>query len=207
MQAVVIKCTLRAQSSTVRASATSFQEIETSLKPGGGKTKGSGWERTCCEILSLWLSKGERKDLICRTVGSGGQFTSSAQRGTIKGLAGDLRAQDGIEAFKFFERTVTECKFWADLELVKFLLQSGELYEAMQKVKKEAEQTEKPNWWLLAKQNNRQPLLFTQCDFNGNAGFKYPLEKLRYHLLFNASVFMFTLDEFVKVVDPAELLK
>lgn len=175
------------------------------LRSGGGKQKGSGFERTCCEQLSMWLSRGERRDLICRTVGSGGQYTSAAQRGKVAGLAGDLRAQDGEQAFRFFDRTVVECKFWRDLELVKFLLKSGELYDAMQKVKKEAEDTKKANWWLLAKQNNRTPLLFTQCDFN--LGFKYPIEKLRYHILFNASVFMFTLEEFLQVVIPEDLIK
>lgn len=174
------------------------------MRPGGGKSKGGGFERVCCEKLSLWLSKGERDDLLCRTVGSGGQFTTAAQRGRIRGLAGDLRAQDGELAFKFFDKFVVECKFWRDLELINFLLKKGLLYDALEKVKKEALQTEKPGWMLLAKQNNRPSFLFLPVE--SVLGVIPYIPGISYHILFDGTVYMYILDEFLASVDAERML-
>ena len=165
------------------------------MKAGQGKNKGSGFEREVGAKLSLWISNGERKDLLCRTVLSGGQFTM-----TSTGNAGDLMAQHPL-AFPFCSKTVVECKFWRTLRLDQFLNRDGELYKALLKVQKEAREVDKI-WWLVAKQNHMQTLLFMSSVSKSTPPGKPPLLGCSYHQLFNGTVWMFNFDEFLKVVSP-----
>lgn len=173
------------------------------MRPGGGKSKGSGFERLVCEKVSLWITHDLRKDLMCRTVGSGGQFTSAINRGTQAGLAGDIRSQDPL-ADKLCSSVVIEAKFWRDLEIIKFLNRQGELYVALEKVKKEGVTVGK-SWWLVAKQNRQKELLFMPTElvkhlYTENS--KKP--DLDFHLLFKGSVYLCELDSFFKQVTPEE---
>ena len=172
------------------------------------KAKGSGFERDIGYKLSLWLSGGTRKDLICRTVGSGAQFTSANVRGTTAGIPGDLRSQ-AVEADKFFQSIVLECKFWADLEFLRFLDRQGELYTAMQKVKSEADSLKK--WfWLICRQNRRYDILLmpveamSRCAYDScNNLIPSPLS---FHNLFDGLVYMYKLDDFIKAISPENYL-
>jgi hypothetical protein len=170
------------------------------LRPGAGKNKGSEYERTVGYKLSLWLSGGQRKDLLCRTVGSGAQFTFAKTRNQIAGIPGDLRSQ-AEEANKFCNTYTIECKHWRDLEIIKFLNGEGELYEALKKVQGEATQLGK-NWMLVARQNRRPDILLTG---NSTSYGKFH-HILPCHLLFNEQVVMYQLDEFLKAVTPEMLL-
>lgn len=173
------------------------------MRRGGGKTKGSAYEREVGNQISLWLSHGTRKDLLCRTVGSGAQFTSAARRGNMAGKPGDLMAQDGA-AFGFCEKFVVEVKHWKDLELIRFMFRQGELYDAMLKVVKEANGATPPKfWWLVAKQNNRPALLFMSYAALSEV---VPM-RIERHALFNDMIaVMFRFDEFLKAVVPEEFL-
>jgi hypothetical protein len=152
------------------------------MRPGGGKEKGSNYERDIGAKISLWISGGERKDLLCRTVLSGGQFTMSSS-----GNAGDLMGQH-ILAIPFCSKVIIECKSWKDLELVKFLVKEGELY----KVGK--------TWWLVCKQNRSSDLVFMSDNY-------LPPVELSFNMFFNNTVFMFKLDDFLRVVSPATFTK
>lgn len=164
------------------------------MKPGAGKNKGSNFEREVGSKISLWISKGERKDLLCRTVLSGGQFTQSST-----GNAGDLMGQHPL-ADPFFEKVVVECKFWKDLQLLRFLYNEGDLYKALLKVQDEARKVGK-TYWLVAKQNHSRSLLFMSSSADSPARIAgLP----RIHLLFNRTVYMYDLDEYLKAVPPDE---
>lgn len=168
------------------------------MKPGKGKEKGGGFERAICAKLSLWISKGAQDDLLCRTVGSGAQFTMSA-----RGNAGDLMAQHP-DAFRFFESFVVECKFWKDLQIHRFLWQEGDLYKALLKVEIEAK-TKGKSWWLVAKQNHQPTLLFLPVE--GLAHFHpYAAYNRDYHAIFRGTVYMYKLDQFLENI-PIEALK
>ena len=173
------------------------------LRKGGGKPKGGGYERDIGYKLSLWLSGGTRRDLICRTVGSGAQFTSANLRNTTAGHPGDLRSQDPL-ADKFCSSYVIECKFWKNLELIRFLECKGELYDALIKVKKEAEQTGKC-WLLCCRQNHRYDILLMPIEAMSKC---YILNsvKLDFHAIFNGTVYMYKLDEFLAAIPPDKLL-
>lgn len=145
----------------------------------------------------MWLSEGTRKDLICRTVGSGGQFTSYANRNTSAGIPGDLRAQDPL-AFKFFDLFVVECKHWKNLNLHQFLNGTGDLHKAMLKVEKESVQSTKAYWALIAKQNNQPDLLLLPGLWADQRRFTI----INHHKLFSGCVYLFNFDYFLKEISP-----
>ena len=67
------------------------------MRPGGGKAKGSSFEREIARILSLWWSKGTRDDIFGRTMSSGAWGTQRAKAGkSTFGQYGDLQALDPI---------------------------------------------------------------------------------------------------------------
>jgi hypothetical protein len=171
------------------------------MRAGGGKIKGGGYEREVGAKLSLWLSHGQRKDLICRTVGSGAQFTTAAKKLISAGHAGDLMSQDPL-SYELLNQFIIECKFWKNLHLIRFLSKDGELYDALEKVKKEASSVSK-GWILVAKQNHQRTILLTSpklvyTDFHALG--------LSFHSLFSNSVTLYYLDEFLSVVDPEKFL-
>ena len=170
------------------------------MRPGGGKDKGGNYEREIGYKVSLWLSDGARKDVLCRTVGSGAQFTSSKQ---LSGIPGDLRSQHPL-ADKFCERFVIECKHWKDLDILSFLLEKGELYEALKKVTKEGTDL-KRLWMLIARQNRKPDLLFIPVEALAACHYTYPI-KLRFHAIFDGRVYMYVLDEFLSAITPEKLL-
>lgn len=78
-----------------------------------GAHKGPEWERSLSRLFSSWISKGESKDILWRTHGSGGFATNLKKQGRIaKFQGGDLGLLDptsevGIE---FLEHFVVEAK-------------------------------------------------------------------------------------------------
>lgn len=174
------------------------------MRPGGGKGKGSGYEREIGYILSLWMSKGVRKDLLCRTVGSGAQFTSAARRQEMMGIPGDLRSQHEISD-DFCKKFVIECKFWADLEIDNFLVGKGELYKAVLKVAKEGTDLNK-EWMLICKQNHKPSWIIIKHDETFFPRmFALPKYPVVCHRLFHGFADMFLLEEFVATI-PLETL-
>lgn len=174
------------------------------MKAGGGKNKGGGFERDTGQKLSLWISQGLRKDLLCRTVGSGAQFTTAAQKSKSAGHAGDLMSQDPL-AYELCNQYVIECKFWRDLKLIHFLDNRGDLYEAMKKIHLEGLSVNK-KWWLIAKQNHQKDLLIMAPKKIYSDFLKNPLSKPRFHLLFSGAVMMYYLDDFLSLVKAKEYL-
>ena len=172
------------------------------MKAGQGKNKGGGYERAVGTKLSLWLSHGQRKDLLCRTVGSGAQFTTAAKKLISAGHAGDLMSQDPL-SYEFFSKWIVEAKFWRDLHLIQFLDGKGELYKALQKVKKESISINK-KWILICKQNHQKDLLIMEKQQITSvlSSSICPI----YHELFSSTVTMFYLDEFLKTIDPDKFL-
>lgn len=67
------------------------------MRAGGGKHKGSAFERKIARTLSLWWTKGERDDIFARTMSSGSWGTGRAKLGRrTANQYGDLQAIDPI---------------------------------------------------------------------------------------------------------------
>lgn len=92
------------------------------MRAGGGKQKGSAYEREICVALSLWVSAGEREDLFWRSAMSGGRATVAKRKGTdLAAHAGDISAthEDGHALTNTW---YIECKRYADLNYAAFML-------------------------------------------------------------------------------------
>ena len=165
------------------------------MKAGAGKNKGSSYEREVGYKLSLWLSKGERRDLLCRTVGSGAQFTS-----WNSGHPGDLRSQHEL-ANKLCNAVAIECKHWKNLDILSFLLGRGDLYKAMLKVKKEGVKTNR-SWMLIIRQNHKPDLLLS--PISNFLAYAFMTEHNLYLDL--EKIIFIKLDEFLRTYKP-EILR
>jgi hypothetical protein len=122
-----------------------------------GKQKGSGFERKICVALSLWLSCGQRKDLLWRSAMSGGRATVS--RGTVR-QAGDITAV-APEGHDLIDHCFIECKHYRDLGLSKLLLGKGILASFWLVARREAAVYRRAPI-VIAKQNMFSTLLLTE---------------------------------------------
>jgi len=84
------------------------------MKSGGGKRKGSAWERDVAKMLSLWITEGKSKDVLWRSQSSGGRATvrSKTNGEPLNLQLGDLTIADfsceGAQVF--IENFVVEAK-------------------------------------------------------------------------------------------------
>ena len=106
------------------------------MRKGGGKAKGSEFERKVAKELSLWISNGQTQDLLWRTTLSGGRFST----GKSTEGAGDLSALGTSELSKQFSKTIcVECKTYQEVSLTKaFLNDKADLIKWWNQVSGEA---------------------------------------------------------------------
>jgi hypothetical protein len=87
------------------------------MRAGGGKSKGSAFERLVCERLSRWMSRGLRDDLLWRSAMSGGRATVKAKKGMRNvSQVGDISAIDP-QGEHLTGTFCIECKTYKDLHL------------------------------------------------------------------------------------------
>jgi hypothetical protein len=131
------------------------------LKSGGGKNKGSQFEREVCAKLSLWITGGQRKDCLWRSAMSGGRATVHMKKGEVNRQAGDICAV-APEGHVLTDRWYIECKHYKDLSLVGFFLfNRGTLYNFWKETVKQAAMHKRLPM-LIAKQNGIEALVLTQ---------------------------------------------
>ena len=174
------------------------------MKAGGGKEKGSGFERECCVLFSLWISRGQHRDLFERNVTSGGAFTSAAKRGVQRGVPGDLMASHPL-SFPFLERFMIEAKFWNDLFLDRAMWNPREEICKVIREQEDRAAESKRIFLLVAKQNRRYPLIIMPAEA-GIMIFSQAVRGLEHHLLWNSRIFICRLDHAL-AADPDEVIK
>lgn len=182
------------------------------MKDGGGKNKGSEWERATGRALSLWLTNEERKDIFSRNVLSGGTFTLAESKGAKSShMPGDLMAAHPL-AFKFLERFSVECKHLASIGLEAYFWDTRggkDLGEIIRLAKRQAASIGL-EYMLIARQNRRDPLIFVNGDIGkqilgasrGTRAAIFPM----YHLLHRGSTFVMRFDDMIRFTDPMRLL-
>lgn len=126
------------------------------MKKGGGKAKGSAFERKVCVALSLWVTNGERKDVFWRSAMSGG-------RATVRGLevrqAGDICAV-APEGHAFCDQFYVECKHYKSLDFHCLLKGTGILHRFWTDTAKKAiKRRQTP--MLIARQNGSPTIVAT----------------------------------------------
>lgn len=109
------------------------------MKKGGGKSKGTAFEREMCKTLSLWVTAGKRDDVLWRSSISGGRATVAARKGkNLHHVSGDICAvhPDGAPLIEAF---FIEAKCYGDLMLSRLLVnQTGRLADFWKIAKREA---------------------------------------------------------------------
>ena len=136
-----------------------------------GAGKGSAYERSICEYLSLWFSNGEDDNLFWRSSQSGGRATSRAKRGKRgAGQAGDVSAidEDGrplmdavtIEIKKGYASQTFQDLFDKQATAAKQIWEQW-IAQAI----KSAEINGTVLWWLITKRDRREPLIAFPATF------------------------------------------
>lgn len=183
------------------------------MRAGGGKDKGSSWEREVGKLLSLWLTRGARPDIFSRNVLSGGSFTNASRKGELSSrMPGDLMAAHPL-AFAFMSRYAIECKHLASLGLEQFLFDDKGTSE-LSKIISFADGQARAcalDYMIVAKQNRREPFVIT----SGPVG-KRALDAVRestrvrvlppHHYLHRGRIFMMKFGAMCAVIDPDKLL-
>lgn len=169
------------------------------MRQGGGKAKGSAFERKICERLSLWVSDGKLKDCFWRSAMSGGRSTVAFRKGTtLNRQAGDISSVSP-EGHALTDRCFVECKHYANLRLERFIFAQG----PMQGIWEQA--------CVQAKRYNRAPVLIVRTNrlpvlviTNEKGPFsKLPLRGI--HLEIEQKVAIYLFDELL--AKPYSLLK
>jgi hypothetical protein len=131
------------------------------MRRGGGKAKGSQFERDMCVVLSKWISDGKSEDLFWRSALSGGRATIGQRKGKFhSSQVGDISAihPDG---HYFISSFAPECKFYASLDYSSILSGKGKLLTFWAEIRKQAHTHDKMPF-LMAKQN-RMPVFVHLC--------------------------------------------
>ena len=170
------------------------------MRTGGGKGKGSAFEREVCRRLSLWLSQGQRDDLLWRSAMSGGRATVQFRQGKMNlTQSGDVSAV-GQGAFEFCERVFTECKYYRALQIDRGIIcGTGSLVKFWEKAVEEAFKYNKQPL-LIAKQNLYPPLAIVKIAAPGMSGVFSDSEPLFILPTWGAHVYLF--DEVTRVTAP-----
>ncbi len=122
------------------------------MRKGGGKGKGSSFERETCVKLSRWISDGKHEDLLWRSAMSGGRSTVASKLGKrLAAQAGDITAIHplGQPLIKHF---LIECKHYRSLDFEGLITGKGQLVNFWQVALKQAAIYNKQPI-LIAKQN------------------------------------------------------
>jgi len=99
------------------------------MKSGGGKAKGSAFERDVCKKLSLWVTKNKRDDVFWRSAMSGGRATVAGKKGQgLAHVSGDICATHA-DGYALIEEIFIECKFYRDLTFAALVTSNSGLIE------------------------------------------------------------------------------
>jgi hypothetical protein len=122
---------------------------------GGGKRKGSSFERLICTKLSMWITDGKQEDVFWRSATSGGRSTVAHAKGKrMAAQAGDISCIHPAGHI-FISKFMVEVKAYANLDYVGLLSNRGHLVDFWNEAKMQAKRYGKLPL-LIAKQN-RQP--------------------------------------------------
>jgi hypothetical protein len=169
------------------------------MRKGGGKQKGAAFERDICKQFSLWLSGGERDDLLWRSAMSGGRATIGQREGKTRAAqAGDISSISQLSAC-FTDMFTIECKHYQTLEFTQVCTgNKGNIATFWKQGKRDAVKADKEPL-LVMKQNNYPILLAAYPPTIKRKFMLNPLFELP--RIYMAAI---TLEEFFKHVSPDE---
>ena len=167
------------------------------MRSGGGKQKGSQFEREICKKLSLWVSNNRQEDVFWRSAMSGGRSTVAWSKGVKLGnQVGDISSISPLGT-TFTSMFVAECKFYSDLNILGLLTGTGNLIKFWAEVRRQGKLHNKMPF-LIAKQN-RLPVFLCL-----NLGAVLVFSLKGNHLLHapKYNLYLYDFDKFLKEVQP-----
>lgn len=169
------------------------------MRAGGGKSKGSSFERECCKELSLWISSGKEEDAFWRSSMSGGRSTVALKSGKSLGAhAGDISATSEI-GHKLTNKFLLECKAYADLQMENIFYNDakGNYLKFWNKLVVDSATFNKYPM-LITKQNRCETLIAVNHD-----GYDlFNLDEIRNVHVHSADMFICSFDDFLTKIDP-----
>ena len=144
------------------------------MKAGGGKSKGSQFERKICKLLSLWFTENERDDIFFRSASSGAMATQRFKKGkNTSGQQGDVTSTD-LKGIIFINKFSIELKSYKDFSL-DFLIYKNKslIHDWWNQCKSDAERENKNPLLIIKKNNKKEIIIFKHdlykyfCDFFG----------------------------------------
>lgn len=154
------------------------------MRPGGGKGKGSSFERQCCRELSRFIDPKGKDTLFWRSSISGGRATVERRKGVKNQTQlGDITSIHPKSAW-FTKIFFIECKHYKSLDIESSLLTGkGRLAMFWRKLVQQAEESDR-HPLLIAKQNFMPTLVL--IDANGLVKLDYP--NVLVHVMTNPKV-------------------
>ena len=133
------------------------------MRKGGGKNKGSQFERDICRQLSLWLTNGASDSVFWRTSNSGGRATTRSKKGkTTENQYGDICAIEEIGK-KFLRLFTVEIKRGYNKHTVQDLFDledpSKSMYASWIEQAKESARLADTYWMIIIKRDRRQTVV------------------------------------------------
>lgn len=138
------------------------------MKKGGGKNKGSEFERKICKALSAWYSDGEHDDLCWRSAGSGARGTTTKTK--TAGYHGDICAISPLME-DFFNVFCIELKHYAEIDITEPLraLKCPRLFTFWKQTKRSAVHSNR-HPLLIYKMNRRPEMIMMEKRLFDHAG-------------------------------------
>jgi len=141
------------------------------MKAGGGKRKGSQFEREIAKSLSLWITNNKRDDVFWLSSQSGGRSTQRKKSGqTTANSSGDICYLDAIGK-PFTDYFLIECKngYTKEVDVLNTVDSSGELIllKWFSKAQKECNEAKKKQVMLIFKRNRKKPCIMMESNFLG----------------------------------------
>ena len=175
------------------------------MKPGGGKRKGSQFERSLAKKLSLWWTDGERSDIFWLSSGSGARHTTRQKSNeSTANSAGDLNVLDPIGQ-PLIDLFVIEakCGYTKEIDVLAIIdskKKNHVLFEWILKAEQEAAISDRKGAFLIFKRDRHQECIMMERDlfskiilYCGNC----PAEYLQIY----TDYIILSLDDFLSWVD------
>ena len=178
------------------------------MRPGGGKNKGSSFERKICKSLSLWFTENERDDIFFRSASSGAMATQRFKKGkNTSGQQGDITSTN-LEGLKFINKFSVELKNYKDFSLDFLIYKNKSLIHDWWEQCKGDSERENKNPLLIIKKNARKEIIIFEhilyrhlCNDLGELS-----NKLYIHgYLKDTHIMIMILTDFLEYVNPDTL--
>lgn len=168
------------------------------MRPGGGKAKGSQFERECCVFMSKWISSGKQEDVYWRSALSGGRATVGFKKGKHHASqVGDISCIHPI-GNHFTDNFAIEIKFYADLDYIGLLSGKGKLLTFWAEINEQASRYKK-HPFMIVRQNRMKANVILDRAGMSKLGLKYKETLL---ISIPHDLFIINAEHFVKVCKP-----